>query len=278
MLADECLLEKIIHQCQIQAALEISLSEFARQLELTPCELVHRVQAATGVSLSALLQAVTRLSQAKSLICEISELAVQKSSRFSIYQETLMPAQQRGIGLKLRWGIHKTHFGPLVLVLSQHGLFALNFLADSCYLQVEVFQKLAKRWPGAEIQADPEHIRSLLPAIFSASATPLRIHLYGSTFQLQVWQALLHIPPGKLTSYAALARWLGKPQASRAVGQAVAKNPIHYLFPCHRVVCSDGSLGDYAGGKIRKQILLAWELASVLDHQRPPPRVVAKNS
>jgi AraC family transcriptional regulator of adaptative response/methylated-DNA-[protein]-cysteine methyltransferase len=92
----------------------------------------------------------------------------------------------------------------------------------------------------------------------------------GTNFQLKVWRALLALPDGTLTSYGALASAIGDPQASRAVGTAVGRNPISWLIPCHRVLRSTGALGGYAWGTDRKRVMLALERARASDLSRGP--------
>ena len=90
---------------------------------------------------------------------------------------------------------------------------------------------------------------------------PLHLYIKGTNFQIKVWEALLRIPPGTVISYEDLAVSVGMPQAARAVGHAVARNPIPVLIPCHRVIRKTGEFGDYHYGAARKKALLGWEMA-----------------
>ena len=90
---------------------------------------------------------------------------------------------------------------------------------------------------------------------------PLALHLRGTNFQLKVWEALLRIPEGALVSYDELAAWIGEPGAARAVGNAVGRNPIPLLIPCHRVIRKSGDFGGYRWGLPRKKAILGWEMA-----------------
>ena len=91
----------------------------------------------------------------------------------------------------------------------------------------------------------------------------MRLVLIGTDFEVRVWETLLRIPMGRAVSYSDIARHLGKPQASRAVGSAVGRNPISFVVPCHRVLRGDGSLGGYHWGLTRKQALIGWETGRV---------------
>jgi len=89
----------------------------------------------------------------------------------------------------------------------------------------------------------------------------IKLHLKGSSFQLKVWEGLLKIPMGNVTSYGTVARYIGKPNASRAVGTAIGSNPVAFLIPCHRVIKASGHLGGYMWGNTRKSAIIGWEAA-----------------
>jgi O-6-methylguanine DNA methyltransferase len=97
------------------------------------------------------------------------------------------------------------------------------------------------------------------PLPLSSPSTPIPLHVRGTKFQLEVWRALLEVPPGEVTTYGRLAEAVGRPGAARAVGAAVAANPVAYLIPCHRVVRASGELGGYRWGVRRKRAMLEWE-------------------
>jgi AraC family transcriptional regulator of adaptative response/methylated-DNA-[protein]-cysteine methyltransferase len=107
-------------------------------------------------------------------------------------------------------------------------------------------------------------------AIFGGGKGPLKVLLKDSPFQLKVWEALLKVPMGKLTNYRSLARQMGRPKASRAVGSALGKNAIAFLIPCHRVIRETGALGGYRWGLERKTAMLSWEACRVLQKTTVP--------
>jgi len=120
------------------------------------------------------------------------------------------------------------------------------------------------RWPKAEYREAPERTRALAEQVFDAARgndAPIGLHLLGTPWQIKVWEALLAIPEGRLTTYKAIAKAINKDNASRAVGTAVGRNPISYLIPCHRVLGSDGALHGYHWGLSRKRAILAVEAA-----------------
>jgi len=130
----------------------------------------------------------------------------------------------------------------------------------------ESLATLEKEWPRAGLTEAPEETAPLARTIFqpaesTAVPQPLSLFLKGTNFQLKVWNALLRIPLGSVTTYGGLAGAIGQPTAARAVGSAVGKNPIAYLIPCHRVIRQMGNFGQYRWGAVRKQAILGWEAA-----------------
>lgn len=119
--------------------------------------------------------------------------------------------------------------------------------------------QLAERFPAAGVQERPQQGRDWEAALWGTGRRVVRVLLWGSAFELEVWQALLGLKRGEVCSYAALAARLGRPQAARAVGRAVGANALAWLVPCHRVVRADGGLGGYRWGLARKAALLREE-------------------
>ena len=169
--------------------------------------------------------------------------------------------KSRGAGLEIRYGFHPTPFGDCLLALTDRGLCGLAF-AEEGNTQA-LLADLHQRWGKAGLILDPEATTPYASHIFQLAqepgTPPLQLYLSGTNFQLKVWQALLSIPPGQLTTYGHIAAALGQPNASRAVGSAVGNNPIAYLIPCHRVIRQAGELGGYRYGLARKQAILGWE-------------------
>jgi len=119
------------------------------------------------------------------------------------------------------------------------------------------------RWPLAKYVEAPERTLPYVQRIFDfrnwSPEQPVRIVLIGTDFEVRIWETLLKIPMGRAVSYADIARHIGCPTASRAVGSAVGRNPLSFVVPCHRVLRSDGSLGGYHWGLTRKRALIGWE-------------------
>lgn len=164
-----------------------------------------------------------------------------------------------GAGLEIRYGFHDTPFGECLVAANDRGLCNLLFVAGD---RAGTLADLAAQWPAARLSRDDRAVRAFVNRVFSRSWSrrdPLYINVKGTGLQIQVWQALLRLPEGSLVSYQDLAEASGAPDAVRAVANAVARNPIHYLIPCHRVIRKTGAFGGYRGGLERKKALIAWE-------------------
>lgn len=162
-------------------------------------------------------------------------------------------------------GFADSPFGRCLIGESPRGICHLSF-ADSQDGRAE-WAALQKDWPQARLQRDNSTASRIAGRVFAHPGQPhqlpaLRAFMQGTPFQLQVWWALLHVPPGALVSYGHLASALGMPNAARAVGTAVGQNPLSYLVPCHRVIRATGVMGDYRWGQVRKRAIVAWENAT----------------
>jgi AraC family transcriptional regulator of adaptative response/methylated-DNA-[protein]-cysteine methyltransferase len=177
--------------------------------------------------------------------------------------EAVTPGEfkHKGAGLTILYGFHLSPFGKCLVGITGRGICHLAFVQPG--ERSQALAELQKAWPEASLQEDPQATRPLIGQIFNLSEQPgaLGLHLCGTNFQIKVWEALLRIPPGTVVSYEDLAVSVGMPQAARAVGHAVARNPIPVLIPCHRVIRKSGEFGDYHYGAARKKALLGWEMA-----------------
>jgi len=122
------------------------------------------------------------------------------------------------------------------------------------------YQDMASRWPDATFVQDKDKLQTWVDAAFGG-AGERKLHLIGAPFQIKVWEALLHVPTGHVTTYSDIARAVGSPKAVRAVGTAVGKNPVSWLIPCHRALRKSGELGGYHWGTPIKRAMLAYESA-----------------
>jgi AraC family transcriptional regulator of adaptative response/methylated-DNA-[protein]-cysteine methyltransferase len=251
-----------------------SLAEVAAQAGVSEFHFQRIFQKWAGLSPKRFLQYLT-LGEAKGLLLESRslletslELGLSSPSRLHdlfVTIEHMTPGQfkQRAEGLTLDWAVAETPFGPALLAALEGRLCALSFLAEADPAQA--LAELEARWPRARFRQDPRGLQPFVLALESrlrgAAPQPLALALKGTPFQLRVWEALLRIPEGRVLGYGDLARGLGAPGASRAVGAAVGQNPVGYLIPCHRVIQASGALGDYRWGPERKRAILALERA-----------------
>ena len=178
--------------------------------------------------------------------------------------EAMTPGEYKelGAGLDIRYGFHPSPFGECLIFLTDRGICGLAFVEHD---REAVLQNLAAQWSLATLRRDPATTSPVMDQVFGearrGSGESLRLLLKGTNFQIRVWEALMRIPPGHVTTYEALGAYLGKPTASRAVGSAVARNSISYLVPCHRVIHKSGLVTGYRWGHVRKRALLGWEAA-----------------
>ena len=178
-----------------------------------------------------------------------------------VRMESVTPGEYRA-GLQdvtIHYGFHDSPFGEALLMTTPRGLCALGFVNGD---RRKTFDDLSLRFPRASLVEDAALTAPIVSRVFRTAphdGAPLQLFVNGSRFQVQVWRALLEIPPGSLCSYDTLARRIGNPKAVRAVGTAIARNPIAYLIPCHRVIRKSGALGDYHWGAGRKLALIGAE-------------------
>jgi AraC family transcriptional regulator of adaptative response/methylated-DNA-[protein]-cysteine methyltransferase len=166
-----------------------------------------------------------------------------------------------GASWTLQAGFTSTPFGKCLIALGPRGICHLSFLgADG---EAAAWNGMRAEWPNALFRRDDAEAESCALRIFvvpgGGPSARMRGFVRGTAFQVRVWRALLCVPPGATVTYGSIAASVGRPGASRAVGSAVARNPLAYLIPCHRVIRETGALGDYRWGRERKQALLVWE-------------------
>jgi AraC family transcriptional regulator of adaptative response/methylated-DNA-[protein]-cysteine methyltransferase len=174
--------------------------------------------------------------------------------------EAMRPGEiaRRGEGVTLRAGTFPSPFGSMVAVATGHGIAGLAFASETG--AEAALADLAARWPAARIVPDAPAVAPFVTGIF-APRPRVALHLIGAPFQIKVWEALLAIPSGEVTTYGAIAARIGAPRAVRAVGTAVGRNPVSFLIPCHRALRGTGALGGYHWGLPVKRAMLAWEAA-----------------
>jgi AraC family transcriptional regulator of adaptative response/methylated-DNA-[protein]-cysteine methyltransferase len=235
-------------------------------------ELHHLFRRWCGLTPKAFLQALT-LSEARDLLRASAsvldtsyEVGLSGPGRLHdlfVTHEAMSPGEWKagGEGLTITFGFHPCPFGMALVMIAPRGLAGLA-LADPGKERAALAD-MRRRWPKAKYVEDFASTAATARRIFDTALwkpeQPLRVVLIGTDFEVRVWEKLLTIPLGKLTTYSDIARGAGSPKASRAVGAAVGKNPICFVVPCHRVVGKSGDLTGYHWGITRKRAMLGWE-------------------
>ena len=194
--------------------------------------------------------ALTRLTEKSAYKC---------NKRITIEAMTPTELKNHGDSLKIHFDYLETPFGEVLIASTGKGICYLAFVTDPS----AAFKDLSQLFPRAHLlkRKDPLHPKAL--HFFDPKVThldPIPLHIKGTPFQIKVWQALLQIPKGSVCSYSNIAQFIGNPKASRAVGSAIANNPVAYLVPCHRVIQASGLIGQYRWGRQLKATLINWEM------------------
>ncbi|MCW9049968.1 MAG: methylated-DNA--[protein]-cysteine S-methyltransferase [Deltaproteobacteria bacterium] len=261
-----------IHFLRNSALEQPSLEETAQHIGLSPYHFQRLFRRFSGVSPKRFLQHLSsqhakQLLQQSTSVLETS-FAVGLSGPGRLHDllvsvEAVTPGEYKsgGIDLNIEYAIHPTPFGRCFIAVTERGICRLEFIEPK--EDEAARQRLRKAWPNALLKRGDETTQNIIQQIFNprkrASNQPFPLLLRGTNFQLQVWQALLKIPEGCVTSYGYLAGKIGHPKANRAVGTAIGNNPISYLIPCHRVLRADGQIGGYRWGTDRKLAILGTE-------------------
>ncbi|MGC1503364.1 MAG: bifunctional helix-turn-helix domain-containing protein/methylated-DNA--[protein]-cysteine S-methyltransferase [Sulfitobacter sp.] len=178
--------------------------------------------------------------------------------------EAMSPGEfaRAGAGLTIRWGWFDSPFGVALVMGTEKGICGLALVAEMG--EEAAMQDLVTRWPKAEFVEDADMLRPWVLTAFGASGgapDKAPVYLIGAPFQIKVWEALLRVPSGHVTTYSDIATSIGNPKAARAVGTAVGRNPVSWLIPCHRALRKSGALGGYHWGLPVKRAMLAFEAA-----------------
>ncbi len=250
-----------------------TLEEVASHLNLSPYHFQRIFSRWAGVSPKRYLQVLTvehakrLLADSKSVLDVSNTLGLSSGSRLYdhfVHMEAMTPGEYKsqGRGLVIDCGIHDTPFGNAFIATTPRGV--CNFSFSETEEITKVMENLHERWPHAELRENQQSTHEVVSAMFGKvkeTSSPLSLHVSGTNFKVNVWKALLRIPPGSIVSYSQVAKFIGQQGSARAVGHAVGTNPIAFLIPCHRVIQSNGGLGGYHWGTTRKQAILAWEYA-----------------
>ncbi len=246
----------------------LPLEELARSLDMSPAHFQRIFTRWVGVSPKKYQQYLT-LDHAKTLLADrfttleaAHESGLSGSSRLHdlfINWEAMSPGEyaRAGDGLTISYGWFDSPFGPALVMGTERGICGIAFSQETG--PEAAFADMTARWPRASFHENPALLSDWAEAAFGGRDAQTRLFLIGAPLQIKVWEALLRIPSGHVTTYSEIAHSIGNPRAVRAVGTAVGRNPISWLIPCHRALRKSGALGGYHWGLPVKRALLAYE-------------------
>ncbi len=247
-----------------------SLDEIARAVNLSPFHFQRIFSEWAGVSPKKFMQYLS-IEYAKgllkdshsSLIDASHEVGLSSASRLHdlfVNIESITPGEYKNGGreLDVNYCFAESPFGQVAVASTTKGVCHISFEDD----EAQALENLKQSFPNAHYHQVVDKFQQDALFIFQKDWSRLdkiKLHLRGTPFQLKVWESLLKIPMGRLVTYGSIAKNIGKPKASRAVGTAIGNNPVAFLIPCHRVIQSTGSVGDYMWGATRKSAIIGWE-------------------
>ena len=273
--------EKAIQYIEANYKSQPSLEEIADHVCLSPFHFQRLFKDWAGVSPKKFIQFLTLeyakkvLSDSQSVFEASFQSGLSAPSRLHdlfVNIEAVTPGEYRtsGEGLKIYYGFHRSPFGSYMLAVTERGICALHFAAENekqRYMDI-----LKNQWTYAVFEENPVYTNTYHERLFKADQDlgqrKITLLIKGTNFQLKVWKALLQIPPGSLASYDSVAKAIGKPAASRAVGSAIGANPVGFIIPCHRVINKIGAIGRYRWGSPRKKAMIGWEAAQLQEAPR----------
>lgn len=261
-----------IHYINTNFRTQPGLDEIAAQVNLSPFHFQRLFTEWAGVSPKKFLQYLT-LAHAKKMLKDSQatlfetafETGLSGTGRLHdlfINMEGMTPGEYKNGGeqLRINYSFSDTFFGKVLVASTLKGVCFIAFTAD----EDAELAVLKAKFPQAQYQQQTDAFQRDVLQIFLQNwvqPNQVKLHLKGTDFQLKVWETLLKIPLGRLSTYGSIAKSIGLPSASRAVGTAIGANPVAFLIPCHRVIQSTGVFGQYRWGSIRKQAMIGWEAA-----------------
>ena len=265
------LMRRAIDLIDSDAGRDMTLEDIAREMRMSPAHFQRIFSRWAGVSPKRYQQWLA-LDHAKDLLANrhttletADAVGLSGSGRLHdlfVRWEAMSPGEYAtgGTGLEILWGWFDSPFGPALIMGTERGICGIAFAAETG--AEAAMEDMLSRWPNATFTEDPTALKPMADEAFPQDGdATARLFLIGAPFQIKVWEALLHIPTGHVTTYSDIARAIGHPKAVRAVGTAVGRNPISWLIPCHRALRKSGGLGGYHWGLPVKRAMLAWEAA-----------------
>ncbi len=249
-----------------------ALEEIAAKVHVSPFHFQRLFTEWAGVSPKKFLQYIT-VEHAKKMLKEkqatLFETAVETglSGTGRLHDlfmtiEGMTPGEYKSGGryLMINYSFAETPFGNILVASTFKGICHAAFAEN----EEQALGVLQKKFPNASYRQMVDVIQQNILCAFTSDWSKLcqvKLHVKGTEFQLKVWEMLLKIPMGRLSTYGHIARQIKVPNASRAVGTAIGDNPVAFLIPCHRVIQSSGVFGGYHWGSVRKAAMIGWEAA-----------------
>lgn len=265
-------IEKAIEYLTLNFQRQPELDEVANEVHLSPFHFQRLFTEWAGISPKRFLQYLTvdflkgKLEESRNLV-EAAE-AAGLSSQSRVYDlfttlEAMTPQEYKlkGSGIDIEYGFHETPFGRCLIGITGRGICWLSFVNEGD--DKLALESMKEHWHNSVFRENTMVSLSYVQKIFHGTGAGERLHVLvkGTNFQVKVWEALLRIPAGQVTTYQQIATAVNNPQAMQAVGSAVGSNHIAYLIPCHRVIRKDGVLGEYRWNALRKKGIIGWEMA-----------------
>ncbi|MES2890436.1 MAG: methylated-DNA--[protein]-cysteine S-methyltransferase [Bacteroidota bacterium] len=271
-----------IHYIQANFRNQPDLDEVAKKVHLSPFHFQRMFHEWAGVTPKKFLQYLTidhakamlKVEDPPSLFDTAIESGLSGSGRLHdlfITIEGMTPGEYKNGGsyLVINYSFAESPFGEILVASTPKGICHMAFADD----QELAFGELQRLFPNAEFRQLVDLAQQNALNIFTrdwSKLSSIKLHLKGTPFQLKVWETLLKIPAGRLSTYGKIAASLENPLAARAVGTAIGDNPVAFIIPCHRVIRSTGVLGDYHWGSTRKTALIGWEASRLSTNETSP--------
>lgn len=267
-------IEEAIKYLETNFQRQPELDEVAEKVHLSPFHFQRIFAEWAGISPKRFLQFLTvdflktKLIQSKNIVEAAEEAGLSSQSRvYDLFTtlEAVTPQEykQKGGGLRIEYGFHETPFGVALIGITERGICWLSFVNTDDQPGIEL-EKMKEHWNNSVFHMNEKITAPFASQIFGEvknAEKKLHVLVKGTNFQVKVWEALLRLPIGSVTTYQDIAKSIDNPNALQAVGSAVGSNHIAYLIPCHRVIRKDGILGEYRWSPIRKKTMIGWEMA-----------------
>ena len=255
------------------------LDEVAEKVHLSPFHFQRIFTEWAGISPKRFLQFLTvdflksKLQESRNIVEAAESAGLSSQSRvYDLFTtlEAVTPQEYKlhGSGIRIEYGFHQTPFGSCLIGITERGICWLSFCQSDEDPLMEL-NRMKEHWHNSLFHQDQELTGNFVQQIFhrEGAKTQSKLHVLvkGTNFQMKVWEALLRIPSGNVTTYQDIATQIQNPNALQAVGSAVGSNHIAFLIPCHRVIRKDGILGEYRWSSVRKKSIIGWEMAKTVD-------------